>query len=203
MTGLNTVVLSLAIAYTALGALLLIACLFTRLPWPVKAGLITLTSAFYVSSFFAAHGLLGWWTDDALPPNFKLLGARIVEPHSFEGDPGSIYLWVEAYDEDNFPSGKPRAYRLPYSAKLADKTEAALKASADGHPQGGRTANYGAGDGGTGANGSTEARPSAIITTEGGDPSSGGDALDPGGVHGEGLVFRPLLPPRMPTKTQD
>jgi hypothetical protein len=200
MSTLNSIILGLATAYAALGVLLLVACLFTRLPWPVKAGAIVVTSAFYLVSFFATHALLGWSTDDPLPPNFKLLGARIVEPHSVEGDPGSIYLWVEAYDDDNFPSGVPRAYRLPYSAKLADKTEAAVKASADGHPQGGRTANLGAGEGGSGSTETTI--PTAILATDGGDPAAGSDHLDPTMTHGEGLVFSPLLPPRMPAKTE-
>jgi hypothetical protein len=199
MSGLNSIILSLAIAYAVLGVLLLVACLFTHLPWPLKAGAIVVTSAFYLVSFFATHSLLGWSTDDALPPNFKLLGARIVEPHSVGDDPGSIYLWVEAYDQDNFPSGVPRAYRLPYSAKLADKTEAAVKASADGHPQGGRTANTGTGNGGIGP---TEATPAAIVATGGGDPSGGGDQLDPSTAQSQGLVFSPLPPPRMPAKTE-
>ena len=108
-----------------------------------------LTSAFYVVSFFATRGLLGWSSTDPLPPKFKLLGARIVEPHSLEGDPGAIHLWVEALDGDNFPSGVPRAYRLPYDVHLAEKTEAAVRASADGKPQGGRTADFGNGQGGT------------------------------------------------------
>jgi len=199
MSSLNSIILSLAIAYAVLGVLLLVACLFTHLPWPGKAGAIVVTSAFYLISFFATHSLLGWSTDDPLPPNFKLLGARIVEPHSVADDPGSIYLWVEAYDQDNFPSGVPRAYRLPYSAKLADRTEAAVKASADGHPQGGRTANTGAGNGGIGP---TEATPAAIVATGGGDPSGGGDQLDPSTAQSQGLVFSPLPPPRMPAKTE-
>jgi hypothetical protein len=199
MSSLNSIILSLAIAYAVLGVLLLVACLFTHLPWPVKAGAIVVTSAFYLVSFFATHSLLGWSTDDPLPPNFKLLGARIVEPHSVGDDPGSIYLWVEAYDQDNFPSGVPRGYRLPYSAKLADKTEAAVKASADGHPQGGRTANTGTGSGGIGP---TEATPAAIVATGGGDASGSGDQLDPSTAQSQGLVFSPLPPPRMPAKTE-
>jgi len=199
MSSFNSIILSLAIAYAVLGVLLLIACLFTPLPWPVKAGAIAVTSAFYLVSFFATHSLLGWSTDDPLPPKFRLLGARIVEPHSVADDPGSIYLWVEAYNDDNFPSGVPRAYRLPYSAKLADKTEAAVKASADGHPQGGRTANTGTGNGGIGP---TEATPAAIVATGGGDPSGSGDQLDPSTAQSQGLVFTPLAPPRMPAKTE-
>ena len=178
MTNLATVILWLSIAYALLGVLLLVICIFARIPWPVKAGAIVLTSAFYVVSFFATRGLLGWSSIDPLPPKFKLLGARIVEPHSLEGDPGAIHLWVEALDDDNFPSGVPRAYRLPYNASLAEKTEAAIKASADGKPQGGRTADFGNGEGGTAEATAREITPSTITTTGGGDPSSGGP-IDP------------------------
>ena len=76
-------------------------------------------------------------------PRFKLLQARIVEPHSLEGDPGSIYLWVEALDEGNRPSGVPRAYRIPYSDTLAEKTDKAASEIAAGRPQGGRAADFG------------------------------------------------------------
>src|SRR5208282_4057499 len=118
VTNLSTVIIWLSIAYALLGILLLVICVFARIPWPVKAGAIVLTSAFYVVSFFAMRGLLGWSSIDPLPRKFKLLDARIVEPHSLEGDPGAIHLWVEALDDDNFPSGVPRAYRLPYNARL-------------------------------------------------------------------------------------
>ena len=37
MTSLTTEILGLSIAYALLGVLLLTACLFTRLPWPLKA----------------------------------------------------------------------------------------------------------------------------------------------------------------------
>jgi len=63
------------------------------------------------------------------------LQARIVEPHSLEGDPGSIYLWVEALGEDNRPNGVPRAYRIPYSDKLAEKTDKAASEIAAGRPR--------------------------------------------------------------------
>ena len=178
MTNLASDIILLSIAYALLGVLLLVVCVFAKIPWPVKAGLIVLTSAFYVVSFFATRGLLGWSSTDPLPPKFKLLSARIVEPHSLEGDPGAIHLWVEALDDDNFPSGVPRAYRLPYDAHLAEKTEAAIRASADGKPQGGRTADVGNGQGGVSEATAREVTPSRITTTGGGDPSSGGP-LDP------------------------
>jgi hypothetical protein len=201
MTTLTSEILGLSIAYALIGVLLLTACLFTRLPWPLKAAAIVVTSAFYVVSFYATRGLLGWSAVDPLPARFKLLQARIVEPHSLAGDPGAIHLWVEEIDDDNRPSGVPRAYRLPYDVHLAEKTEAAIKASADGKPQGGRTADHGTGEGGDGQIAAREITPSAITTTAGGDPDSGGP-LDPGVARdqSQSIVFSPLAPPRMPPK---
>lgn len=201
MTNLNTIILGLSIAYALVGVLLLAACVYTRLPLPVKVGAILVTSAFYAVSFFGTRALLGWSSVDPLPPHFKLLSARIVEPHSLAGDPGAIHLWVEALDDDNRPSGVPRAYRLPYTAKLAEQTEAAVKANADGKPQGGRTADFGSGEGGAGEVTAREVTPSSITTTSGGDPSSGGP-VDPGVARYESrsIVFSPLAPPRMPPK---
>jgi len=201
MTSLTIEILGLAISYALLGVLLLTACLLTRLPWPLKATGIVLISAFYIVSFYTTRGLLGWSSTDPLPPRFKLLHARIVEPHSLAGDPGAIHLWIEAIDEENRPSGVPRAYRLPYDAKLAEKAEAAVKASANGRPQGGRTADVGTGEGGEGQITAREVTPSAITTTAGGDPSTGGP-LDPGVARDESrsIVFSPLPPPRMPPK---
>jgi hypothetical protein len=201
VSNLTDVIIWLSIAYALLGILLLVVCVFARIPWPVKAAAIVLTSAFYVVSFFATRGLLGWSSTDPLPPKFKLLGARIVEPHSLEGDPGAIHLWVEALDDENFPSGVPRAYRLPYDAHLAERTEAAVRASANGVPQGGRTADFGNGQGGNAQATAREATPSTIITTGGGDPSSGGP-IDPqlDQQQNQAVNFTPLAPPRMPPK---
>jgi hypothetical protein len=201
VTNLSSVILWLSIGYALLGILLLTLCIFARVHWLVKAGAIALTSAFYVMNFFETRALLGWSSIDPLPPRFKLLSARIVEPHSLEGEPGAIHLWVEALDADNFPSGVPRAYRLPYDARLAEKTEAATKASAEGKPQGGRTADFGTGEGGVAEATAREITPSSITTTGGGDPSSGGP-LDPAFLHGENqsINFTPLTPPRMPAK---
>jgi hypothetical protein len=198
---LDTIILGLSIAYALLGVLLLAGCLYTPLPWPAKAAAVALTSAFYVVSFFATHALLGWSSNDPLPAHFKLLDARIVEPHSRGSEAGAIHLWVEALDDDNLPSGVPRAYRLPYDVHLAEKAEAAVKASADGKPQGGRTADFGTGEGGTGEVTAREVTPSAITTTGGGDPSSGGP-LDPGIARDQSrsIVFSPLAPPRLPPK---
>ena len=202
MTGLTYDIVGLSIAYAALGVLLLTACLFTRFPWPLKAAAIVVTSAFYMVSFNTTRGLLGWSSVDPLPARFKLLHARIIEPHTVAEEPeGAIHLWVEALDDENIPSGVPRAYRLPYDVHLAERAEEAVKASAKSGPQGGRTADLGNGEGGEGQITAREVTPSSITTTAGGDPSSGGP-LDPGkaAAHRHTIVFAPLPPPRMPAK---
>ena len=200
MSSLQSVIVTLSIGYALLGALLLLVLVYARLPWPVKAFAVVVTSAFYIVSFTAAEGLLGWATEDKLPPSFKLLQARIVDPHTVEGDPGSVYLWVEALDEDNRPSGVPRAYRLPYTDALAEKTHAAENQIAAGHPQGGRAADFGTGEGGVIDAAREYILPKKVLQTSGGDPSTG--EFKPPAQSGQGVAFTPLLPPRMPPKDE-
>ncbi|MGX9430369.1 MULTISPECIES: hypothetical protein [Bradyrhizobium] len=199
MNNLQSVILTLSVSYALISALLLVILVYARLPWSAKAVAVVVTSAFYIASFTGVRGLLGWASIDRLPASFKLLQARIVEPHSLEGDPGSIYLWVETLDGDNRPSGIPRAYRIPYSDSLAQKTDKAITEIAAGRPQGGRAADFGTGEGGLIAAAREYITPSAVIETSGGDPSTGGALMAAPGP-GEAVLFTPLLPPRMPPK---
>ena len=68
----------------------------------------------------------------------------------------------------------PRAYRLPYSDTLAEKTDKAASEIAAGRPQGGRAADFGNGEGGLIEAAREYITPSTIIETSGGDPSTGG-----------------------------
>jgi hypothetical protein len=144
--------------------------------------------------------LLGWASVDRLPQRFKLLQARIVDPHTVEGDPGAVYLWVETLDDDNRPSGVPRAFRIPYSDALAEKAQHAADQVAAGHPQGGRAADFGSGDGGLIDAAREYILPKTIIETAGGDPSTG--EFKASQTAGDGVAFTPLLPPRMPPKDE-
>jgi hypothetical protein len=201
VSNLQTVIITLSVSYALIGALLLAVLVYARLPWPLKAIAVVVTSAFYVASFMGTRGLLGWASRDRLPAAFKLLQARIVEPHSLEGDPGSIYLWVEELDDDNRPSAVPRAYRLPYNDKLAEKTHAAENEIAAGRPQGGRAADFGEGDGNIIDAAREYITPKIVLQTTGGDSSIGEfKAGQPG--PGDGEPFTPLLPPRMPPKDE-
>ena len=201
MSSLQSVILTLSISYTVLGALLLVVLVYARVPWSVKAAAVAVTSAFYIASFIGVRGLLGWASVDRLPVTFKLLQARIVEPHSLEGDPGSVYLWVEALDQDNRPSGVPRAYRIPYSDRLAEKTDKAVSEIAAGRPQGGRAADFGSGEGGLLETAREYITPTIILDTSGGDPSTGTGLLIAPRA-GDVVSFTPLLPPRMPPKDE-
>jgi hypothetical protein len=201
VNSLQSVVLTLSISYALIGALLLVVLVYARLPWPAKAVAVIVTSAFYIASFVGVRGLLGWATIDPLPASFKLLQARIVEPHSLEGDPGSIYLWVEALDDGNRPSGVPRAYRLAYTDSLAQKTDKAAGEIAAGRPQGGRAADFGDGGGSLLQAAREYIMPGVILDTSGGDPSTGEGMLAVP-RDGDGVSFTPLLPPRMPPKDE-
>ena len=201
MDSLHSVVVTLSVSYALIAALLLVVLAHTRLPWVTRALAVVVISAFYVISFNATRGLLGWASSESLPPFFKLLQARVVDPHSLEGDPGSIYLWVEALDEGNRPSGVPRAFRLPYSEKLAERIEHAVDQIRRGNPQqGGRAADFGTGEGGLIDAAREYILPKAVIETAGGDSSTGDFSAGP--QAGDGLSFSPLLPPRMPPKDE-
>ncbi len=187
--------LAVSAAYVVMGVLLLSVGLTARIIWWVKAGAIVLTSFFFVEVFFASKGLLGWPATGALPPKFQLLWSRVVEPDLKIGNRGSIYLWVEEVDENNVPSGLPRSYRLPYSVKLADRTNKARDEIMAGNPQEGIAEDL------------LEGEESAATTTranlqpDGGIPSSSGKVELEGALEDIPRVeFRPMSHPTLPPK---
>jgi len=194
-------ILGLSIGFVLLAALLLVIALRARIPWPLKLVLVLVTSAYYCVTFFRIEGLFGWSATAPLPPQFQLLWARIVDPNPLDGDPGSVHVWVEQLDAANLPSGQPRAYRLPYSAALAGKVEAARSEILKGHPQGGRAADYGRGDGIPAPDGPSNVATLRPAAAPGGDPASGGP-LDLSFLTGESghIEFAPLPAPALPAK---
>ena len=132
---MTSTVLAIAAAYVALGVLLLTLGLASRFAWWVKAVAIVVTSVFFVEAFFATKDLLGWPRTGQLPARFQLLWVRVVEPDLKTSNPGAIYLWIEAVDENNVPDGVPRSYRLAYSRPLADRAVKAREQIMSGKPQ--------------------------------------------------------------------
>ncbi|HEY2226362.1 MAG TPA: hypothetical protein VGI22_01235 [Xanthobacteraceae bacterium] len=132
---MTATLIAISAAYVVMGMLLLSVGLTSPLRWWVKAAAIVLTSAFFVESFFATRGLLGWPGSGRLPARFQLLWTRVVEPDPKIHDAGSIFLWVEEVDENNVPTGTPRSYRLPYTKPLADRSLKARDEIMSGNPQ--------------------------------------------------------------------
>ena len=132
---MTSTVLAISAAYVVIGVLLLAVGLASSFAWWVKAAAIVLTSFFFVEAFFATKDLLGWPRTGQLPPRFQLLWARVVDPDLKSGNPGAIYLWIEAVDDNNVPDGVPRSYRLPYSHPLADRSAKARDEIMSGKPQ--------------------------------------------------------------------
>ena len=188
--------LAISAAYVVLSLVVLSMGLTSRFAWWVKATTIVVSSGFFVEVFFASKGLLGWPASGALPPKFQLLWTRVVEPDVKAGNRGAIYLWVEAVDGNNVPSGLPRSYQLPYSVKLADRTLKARDEIMAGNPQEGLAEDVAEGDP-TSADASAKPNQQA----DGGITSTGGKVELEGPIDQVPRVeFRPMSNPLLPPK---
>lgn len=130
----TSTILWVILLYVAIAVLLLSMNLTSRWRWWVKAAAIVITGGFFIGSYFALTALLGWPATDNPPPRFALLATRVVEPDRITGEQGVIFLWLEALDENNIPSGKPRSYSLVYTPDFADAVGQAQDLLANGEP---------------------------------------------------------------------
>ena len=128
----STTILWVILLYVAIAVLLLSMNLTSRWRWWVKAAAIVVTGGCFVGSYFALTSLLGWPSADDPPPRFALLAPRVVEPDRITGATGVIYLWLEALDENNIPSGRPRSYSLAYTQDFANAVSQAHDLLANG-----------------------------------------------------------------------
>jgi hypothetical protein len=125
-------ILVLAGSYGLVAALLCWLLIASRAHLAVKLLSTAATACLVVLSYVAIGELRGLPTDAPPPPFFKLHWARIVEPNPLMKEPGHIFLWLEALDAENYPSGHPRAYQLPYDPDLVRKVEVAMGKIQDG-----------------------------------------------------------------------
>ena len=86
---MTQVVLAISVAYVVMAVVLLCMGLTSRFAWWLKGGVVVVTSVFFVESFFATNGLLGWPGSGRLPHRFQLLWTRVVEPDRKVNDPGA------------------------------------------------------------------------------------------------------------------
>jgi hypothetical protein len=198
---IQTHIVLLTIAHAALSALLLAVLVHLPARRAIKIAAIVAMSALNIGVFFWSQGLVGWSSATAVPARFQVLWTRVVEPNPSRGLPGAIHLWVEALDENNIPSGEPRAFVLPYAPPLAGKASEAQSEIKQGRPQGGRAETFVPGIEPTPVDGAT-VRTASQGTAPGGDPSGGAGMLDPSVLGGQTRSVdliplpRPLLPPK-------
>lgn len=193
-------ILGILLAYAALGTLLLIVLARTGVSRRFAISTVTAMTSLYIVTFYWVSGLLGWSAPLAVPDRFKVVATRVLEPDLVHKRPGAVHLWLEELDENNIPSGEPRAYLLPYSPEMASRVSTAQAEINKGNAQGGtsRTFTYGLGKGAPeGANVRTISQGVAA----GGDPSGGG-ILDPAAIGGQSksVDLIPLPPPLLPPK---
>lgn len=196
----QTQILCQSAAYVFLGGLLLVTLSRLAIPRSVKIGAIMAASIFYIAEFHWTQNILGWSAPVTLPKRFELLWVRVVEPDPLHKTAGAVHLWVEEIDDANIPSGEPRAYLLPYSARLAYRAKTAEAEIKKGHRQGGRAETFAT----SGDRANPEDSGKAAVATHvaaGGDPSGGG-FLDPAFLGGQSknVELVPLPRPDLPPK---
>ncbi len=121
-------------AYILIAILLLSVLLYSRLHWATKAGLIIITSAFYLVLYYSFPPLLGWPTKAELPDRFRVNATYVREPNKQLGTDGAIYLWIT--DLRVPPNDAlPRAYELPYQEALHKQLVEVGKKLRKGMPQ--------------------------------------------------------------------
>ena len=118
-------ILATVAAYVVVALLLISLNLTSRWRWWIKGGAIVVTGLFFLGTYIAIASLLGWATEEEITGSFQLVATRVIEPDPATGNPGALYLWIEALDENNVPNGRPRNYRLPYTAPAAEEIEEA------------------------------------------------------------------------------
>lgn len=102
--------------------LLLLALIYSRLFWVLKAGLIMLSLGFSAAFYQAVVNSLGYPVATTPSGEFEYLSSMVREPRPANDDPGAVYVWVV---EDGHMI--PRAIVMPYSVDLRKQVTIAKK----------------------------------------------------------------------------
>ena len=115
-------------------ALLMLVLLFSRLHWVLRLALVLVVSASYWLAYQGWDRAQGWPSHNQVPEKFLLHGAVIEEPNKEEGVSGTIFLWLSDLTEFK-PAELPRAYVMPYSRRLHNAAQEALRQMRNGELQ--------------------------------------------------------------------
>lgn len=121
----------LSIAFLLLATIVLYFVIKTKGHYVMKGIVVALTLYYSLILLYTPDKLLGWPTNDPMPPNTIILYILFDEPKP--GEKGSIYLWAitrdpsienPILDQLNYKGifrynvlGVPRVYRIPYTKK--------------------------------------------------------------------------------------
>lgn len=193
---MTATIILLSLAYAFVLALVVIALTLRRItPW-FRIGTALLAVGLFGLTYSQIGELRGLPSDGAPPPFFQLHWARVVEPNIVGQEPGHIYLWLEALDEDNYPSGQPRAYVVPYSPDLVRQVDEAMGKIRDGEEVAGEIP--------VGDEGEEDTGERLAIEVDGrqgqGTPDAGGIGERLTGLESGGMQFVPMPAPITPAK---
>ena len=116
----------LIVAYLIVAGLLLSLNLYSAWNWAVKSAMNLVVVLFFIITYHSWPGILGWPTERDLPKQFYLHAVAVDEPRR-------IYLWGAEIDS-GLEHTVPRAYGLPYSARLHDSVDKATRKLRKGLP---------------------------------------------------------------------
>jgi len=106
-------VFELSIFFFFLAILLLINVLWSNIWWQLKAFLIIVSLAFFVTSYQSIDDLLGRPTHQSPPEEYTYVASLIHEPSKRNNYPGAIYLLT--IDDIGY-----KMYELPYSKETRE-----------------------------------------------------------------------------------
>lgn len=131
---MTEVLIVLAIAYTFLAALLLLAIVYGKLPLWVRGPLVAVSVVFYYLSYQGWTEAQGWPSPTDFPKRFMLHSAVIEEPDKDLGLEGRIFVWASDLS-NNQPADTPRAYVLDYDQGLHQQIDQAMRKMRNGNLQ--------------------------------------------------------------------
>jgi hypothetical protein len=121
---LNGGVIALACAFMFLAVLLASVMPGPAWSWRAKLAGVAASALLVLATLASVPGLLGWPSDAALPPRFRLLAVQVLQPDKQTRHEGAVFLWaVDAKDLTR--AAEPRAFRLPYSEALHESAATA------------------------------------------------------------------------------
>lgn len=122
--------LLLSLAYVLPLALLVLIWSSRRPRRRWKLLLSSLLPFLYLWHWIGLKQIEGWPSNQALPDQFELISADVVEPNPAKNLSGSIHLWLRHQEQE-----RPRAYRLEYSRALHKSLHETRQRIAQGQQQ--------------------------------------------------------------------